>query len=127
MVTTLANSAPAAGSVTVTLTNTSASQPMTPPVVVLHNAPNAENGMRLFQLGQPASERIIAIAENGNNGPLVNLLGYLEDQGRASDYGVGFADPANPGPLLPGMSASVTLDLINDAVSYTHLTLPTKA
>ncbi len=114
MVTTLANSAPAAGSVTVTLTNTSASQPMTPPVVVLHNAPSAENGMRLFQLGQPASERIIAIAEDGNNGPLVNLLGYLEDQGRASDYGVGFADPANPGPLLPGMSASVTLDLIND-------------
>jgi len=105
------DSAPAAGSVTVTLTNTAENQPMTPPIVVLHNAPDADNGMRLFDLGQPALEPVIAIAENGNNGPMVDLLGYLTDQGRASAFGVGFADPANPGPLLPGMSASVTLDL----------------
>jgi len=47
---------------------------------------------------------------------MVDLLGYLTDQGRASAFGVGFADPANPGPLLPGMSASVTLDLAADQV-----------
>ena len=107
-------SVPTAGSLTVTFTNTSESQPMTPPVVVLHNAPNADNGMRIFELEQPARPQVIAIAENGNNGPLVELLGYLEDQGRATDYGVGFADPANPGPLLPGMTASVDLDLVSD-------------
>jgi len=114
LVTSLAGSAPAPGSLTVTLTNTSDSQPMTPPVVVLHNAPGAENGMRLFNLGQPANPSVVAIAENGNNAPLVNLLGYLIDQGRASTYAVGFADPANPGPLLPGMSASVDLDLASE-------------
>ena len=102
------------GSVTVTLTNTSVYQPMTPPVVVLHNAPHAENGMRLFQEGQPANPAVVSIAEDGNNTPLVNLLGYLADQGRASEFGLGFADPANPGPLLPGMSATVELDLASD-------------
>ena len=99
----IAVAAPAAGSITVTMTNTSPYQPMTPPVVVLHNAPDTDNGMRLFYPTQPASESIIAIAENGNNAPLVNTLGYLVNQGRASAYAVGFPDPANPGPLLPGM------------------------
>jgi len=87
---------------------------MTPPIVVLHNAPNAENGMVLFDVGQPAIPSVVAIAENGDNAPLVNLLGYLTNQGRASTFGVGFADPANPGPLLPGMSASINLDLASD-------------
>jgi hypothetical protein len=108
------DSVPTAGSLTVTMTNTSPYQPMTPPVVVLHNAPDADNGMRLFRAGQPAIDPIVAIAENGNNAPLVNLLGYLTDQGRASAYAVGFADPANPGPLLPGMTASVDIDLASD-------------
>jgi len=106
--------APAAGSITVTMTNTSPYQPMTPPVVVLHNAPNADNGMRLFYPTQPAGESIIAIAENGNNAPLINTLGYLVNQGRASAYAVGFPDPANPGPLLPGMSSSVELEVASD-------------
>jgi hypothetical protein len=105
------NPAPETSSLTVTLTNTSESQPMTPPVVVLHNAPNADNGMRLFQVGQPANASVVAIAENGNNAPLVEQLGYLLDQGRASAVGLGFADSDNPGPLLPGMSATVELDL----------------
>lgn len=106
------SSAPATtGGLTVTLTNTSEHQPMTPPIVVLHNAPNADNGMRLFRSGQPAIDPVVAIAENGNNGPMVDLLGYLTAQGRASDFAVGFADPENPGPLLPGMSATVELDL----------------
>ncbi len=114
LVTTLAADVPASGSLTVTLTNTSETQPMTPPIVVLHNAPDAENGMRLFNVGQPARPSVVAIAQNGNNAPLVDLLGYLTDQGRASTFGVGFADPANPGPLLPGMSASINLDLASE-------------
>ncbi len=101
-------------SISVTLTNTSLYQPMTPPIVVLHNAPQADNGMRLFYQGQPASPALISIAEDGNNAPLVNQLGYLTDQGRASEFGLGFADPANPGPLLPGMSATVELNLASD-------------
>ena len=104
----------ATGSLTVTLTNTSDSQPMTPPVVVLHNAPDADNGARFFEPGQPASSQIIAIAENGDNGPMLDLIGYLTDQGRVSEHAVGFADPENPGPLLPGMTATVDLDLQSD-------------
>ena len=73
---------------------------MTPPVVVLHNAPDADNGVRLFESGQPAIEGIREIAENGNNTPLVELVASLEG-GPVSAYGVGFADPAAPGPLLP--------------------------
>lgn len=114
LVTSLASSVPAAGSVTITMTNTSDTQPMTPPVVVLHNAPDSDNGMRLFYPSQPAHPSVVAIAENGNNAPVVELLGYLTDQGRASTYAVGFADPENPGPLLPGMSASVDLDLASE-------------
>ncbi len=106
--------AAATSSITVTLTNTSEHQPMTPPVVLLHNAPDADNGMRLFELGQPAIDPIIAIAENGNNGPMVDLLGYLTDQGRVSASAVAFADPENPGPLLPGMSATIDLDLVSE-------------
>lgn len=64
--------------------------------------------------GQPAAEQVIAIAESGDNSPLVNTLGYLPDQGRASTFGVGFADPANPGPLLPGMTATLDLDLASE-------------
>ena len=106
--------AAAANSLTVTFTNTSDTQPMTPPVVLLHNAPSADNGMRLFYQGQPAIDQLIAIAENGNNGPMVELTGYLIDQGLASATAVAFADPANPGPLLPGMSATVDLNLASD-------------
>jgi len=108
------DSTSATGGLTVTLTNNSASQPMTPPVVILHNAPDADNGARIFEVGQPASDAIIAIAENGDNRPLINLLGYLTDQGRVSESAVGFADPDNPGPLLPGMTATVDLDLQSD-------------
>ena len=103
-----------AGDLTVTLTNTSSSQPMTPPVVLLHNAPAADNGMRLFFPGQPAIDQLVAIAEDGNSGPMVELIGYLVDQGRVSASAVAFADPANPGPLLPGMSATVDLDLASE-------------
>ena len=102
--------APATTSVTVSLTNTSDSQPMTPPVVVLHNAPDADNGVRLFEGGQPASDPIIAIAENGNNTPLVELLESLEG-GPVSTFALGFADPSAPGPLLPGNTATVDLNL----------------
>ena len=103
--------APAPGSITVTLTNTAEFQPMTPPVVILHNAPNIENGIRIFDVGQPAIMELIAIAENGNNQPMVELIGFQQDAGAVSASAVAFADPDNPGPLLPGASATVNLDV----------------
>lgn len=104
---------PETGRLAVTLTNTSENQPMTPPVVVLHNAPDADNGVRLFESGQPASEGIIQIAENGNNAPLVEAVESLVGDS-VSAFAVGFVDPSAPGPLLPGQTATVHLDLASE-------------
>lgn len=96
-----------AGSVTIAFRNTSDAQPMTPPVVALHNAPDAENGIRLFEVGAPASNEVREIAENGNNAPLVDVaLGQIT-AGTVSDAGV--AAPEAGGPLMPGATSSITL------------------
>jgi hypothetical protein len=103
--------APSPGTVTISLTNTAEFQPMTPPVVVLHNAPSADNGIRIFEVGQPAIDQLISIAEDGDFQPMVDLAAVQQQQGAASASAVAFADPNNPGPLQPGATASVTLDV----------------
>jgi len=55
---------------TVTITNLTAGQPLTPPVLVTHS-----NRTGIFVVGEPASEEIQAIAENGNSAPLQTTLG----------------------------------------------------
>jgi hypothetical protein len=100
-----------ADSVTITLTNTSDFQPMTPPVVLLHNAPNADNGIRIFEVGQPAIDQLVRIAEDGDFGPMVELAELQTTAGAVSASGVAFADPDNPGPLTPGATATIELDL----------------
>lgn len=104
--------APAPGSLTISFTNTSATMPMTPPVVALHNAPDAENGIQLFEVGQPASDEIIAIAEDGNNDSLVAFATAEKAAGTVSAFGV--AEPEAGGPLTPGSSSSITVDLQGD-------------
>lgn len=54
----------------VTITNLTAGQPFSPPVLVTHS-----KRTKIFTVGQSASEGIQAIAENGNNGPLLAALG----------------------------------------------------
>lgn len=53
----------------VTITNLTPGQPFAPPVLATHRPL-----YRVFSLGQPASYGIKELAENGNNGPLVNML-----------------------------------------------------
>lgn len=102
--------AAAAGSITITFRNTSESQPMTPPVVALHNAPDApENGIRLFEVGQPASGEVVMIAEDGAFMPLVEVANSQIANGTVSAAGFAVSDPA--GPLLPGASSSLTLQI----------------
>lgn len=91
-----------AGTYTVTFTNLSVGQPMTPPVVAIH-----DNAVNLFQTGTAASTQLQEIAENGNNDPMVELAGSLGDQ--VSAAGVAVPDPANPGPLPPGESSTISL------------------
>ncbi len=118
---------PAAGSLTITFRNTSEFQPMTPPVVALHNAPDAENGIRLFEVGQPASGEVIMIAEDGNFQPLVDVANGQIEVGTVSAAGVAFTDPEAPGPLLPGASASVNLqvELDNQVMSIVSMVVCT--
>jgi hypothetical protein len=52
----------------VTIANLTDGQPFTPPAVVLHR-PDVE----LFSVGEPASDELQALAENGNLDPLVEL------------------------------------------------------
>lgn len=90
-----------------TFTNTSDTQPMTPPVVVMHSS-LVSAGVDLFEVGEAASTEIVEIAENGNNTNMVELLSAAAGTS-VSDFAVVFSDRAAPGPLLPGQSASVTL------------------
>ena len=52
----------------VTISNLTAGQAFTPPVLITHNKRTG-----IFTLGEEASAEVRAIAENGDNGPLVNL------------------------------------------------------
>lgn len=105
------NAAPAPGSVTFSFTNTSVAQPMTPPMVALHNAPDAEFGIRFFEVGQPAISQVVEVAENGEFGPLLQVAEGQIGAGSVSAAGVAFPDPENPGALAPGATSSITLDI----------------
>jgi len=67
-------------SYTVTITNLTYDQIISPPVVVVHNGK-----FRLFEPGLPASTELAALAEDGMTGPLVGLL---EAAPGVSDYEV---------------------------------------
>jgi len=97
------------GTYTITFTNTSATQPMTPPVVALHNAPDAaENGVRLFEVGAAAEPEVVGVAENGDVETLATLVGSLVGTS-VSAFGVAVVDPAAPGPVLPGETSELEL------------------
>ncbi len=79
----------------VTIENLTSGQPFTPPVVAAHTS-----GADAFEVGQAAAAELQAIAENGNNDPLVALLGLSAD---VLDSATGTA------PVMPGESATITL------------------
>ena len=95
------------GTYEIAFTNMSVGQPMTPPVAAIHDP-----SVSLFTVGQAATPEVQAIAEDGNNAPLVALAGSLAE---VSAAGVAFVDPAAPGPISPGETATVTL--VTDAVA----------
>ena len=79
----------------VTIENLTTGQPFTPPVVVAHTS-----AMDTFETGEAASAEIIAIAENGNNDPLVALV---------SGASAVHAYVAGDGPVMPGASATMSI------------------
>ncbi|MGI9539133.1 MAG: spondin domain-containing protein [Miltoncostaeaceae bacterium] len=60
----------------VTITNTNAGQPLTPPLIVTHT-----EDAQLFSVGAEANEAIQEIAENGNLEPGLGLTGVTPVQG----------------------------------------------
>ena len=100
-----------AGSFTITFTNTAEFQPLTPPVVALHNPPDSENLFRFFEVSQPATGLLIPIAEDGDNAPLAEAVA---GQVAAGNIAGGVAVPEEGGPLLPGTSSSITVTPVND-------------
>ena len=85
-----------AGIFRISVTNLTSGQPMTPPVVALH-----DSSASLFTIGEAASPELQAIAEDGNNEPMEMLVGSLT--------AVTASGVASPGPIPPGATASIVL------------------
>lgn len=98
----------------VTITNLTPGQTFTPQLVVTH-----ASSVRLFEPGEPASEALSILAEDGATGP---LTAALLAQGQA----VGQVQTI-PGLLGPGKSASVQIEASrhHDLISAAGMLIPT--
>lgn len=95
-----APAAPRTATYEVAVTNLTNGQPFTPPAWAAHR-PSAD----VFAVGEPASEGVREIAENGNLAPLVAALGGAR---HVTASGVALRDGAGPPPVLPGETRTVT-------------------
>ncbi|MBT8090282.1 MAG: spondin domain-containing protein [Gammaproteobacteria bacterium] len=88
----------------ITITNLTAGQPLTPPILTTHTSRTS-----IFRVGEVASEGIRQIAENGNGAPLLQALG--EDT-QVHDVVAGAAPlvPAN-NPGATGFASSATFTI----------------
>ncbi len=97
----------------VTVTNITRGQTFTPILVATHKA-----GIRLFELGEPASTQLTTLAEEGNTAPLAALLSGMP----------GVRDVQSSGALLPpGDSVTVMVRTQGafDRVSLASMLIPT--
>lgn len=88
----------------VTITNLTSGQPFSPPVLATHN-----RRASIFSLGEDASEEIQAIAENGNNVPLVAALSSNPDVFQVVEGTAPLVPGGNPGGTPFESSASYTI------------------
>lgn len=89
-------SGPATGTYEVTITNITRGQIFSPPVAMSHGA-----SYNLFTLGQPSTDGLAALAEDGMTQPLI-------DEATATGYV--FDAQAAGGPVLPGQSVTITVE-----------------
>jgi hypothetical protein len=87
----------------VTITNLTESQPITPPVVVTHQA-----GLHLFVAGEAAPEPLVPLAEDGDFMPLLEALEEIRIVHQAT--------VASDAPIPPGGSATVEIQARGKAV-----------
>ena len=81
---------------TVEIENLTKGQPFTPPLLVNHTS-----GIDLFEAGDAASMEVLEIAENGNLGPMVELVG---DASAVLGWVMG------DGPVRPGQTVRMTIE-----------------
>jgi sugar lactone lactonase YvrE len=98
----------------VTVTNLTPGQPFTPPLVALHQ-PEVE----VFSVGEPATDAVRELAENGNLDPLVERVGATPEVRAAAVGDAPLVPRADPGET--GNPYYATLALSADE-SATHLT-----
>jgi len=77
----------------VTITNITRGQIISPPIVISHN-----QNFQLFNLGNPATDELSALAEDGDTAP---LTAYLDGLNSVYDHNVA------GGPILPGKSETI--------------------
>lgn len=98
----------------VTITNITKAQSFTPQLVVTHSS-----SVRLFTPGEPASDELAVLAEDGGTGPLMDvLLGAGAAVGEVKTI---------PGLLLPGQSVSTTIEAgrLHAHISVAGMLIPT--
>lgn len=102
-----------AATIEVTITNLTRGQRFTPILVASHKA-----GVKLFELGQPASPQLAVLAEEGNVAPLGDLLNSMPEVLDTTDSG---------GLLNPGASVTVRVRTQGDFnhVSLASMLIPT--
>ena len=88
--------------VTITVTNNSTTQPFSPGAIVTH----ALRSVNLWDVGAFASDHLRQIAESGKNAPMLNALGLLRGVCDVAPL----TGASGEGPILPGESATFTLD-----------------
>jgi len=101
------------GQYAVTVTNVTRGQTFTPILVATHKA-----GLRLFELGQPASAELAIVAEEGDTAPLAAALAALPE----------VKDVVSSGALLPpGESVTIRVGTQGtfDHVSLVSMLIPT--
>ena len=87
-----------------TFTNLTTSQPLTAPIVAIH-----DEGTHLFETGADASVALRVLAENGDSDAMIDLL---DTDITVSATGIAPVDPAVavPGPIPPGGNSSLVLE-----------------
>lgn len=86
----------------VTFVNLSQGQPMSPPVLATHEGPGV-----IWKLGAAASNGVVQIAENGNNGPMIAELAAGRSDNRIFDFVQAGATPLAPASS-PGSAKEAT-------------------
>lgn len=103
-------SAPPPSRFEITLTNLTAGQPLSPPVVIAHTA-----GFALMTLGAPASVALERLAEGAETAPLMALA-----QGSPAVHA---ATAGSAGPLAPGQNTSLSIEVPQAALAGLRLSL----